>query len=111
MTSLPNTVVRQTPWILFGIPIYLDTGWFVIVALMSWSLSSSYFPASYPGFPGTVYWGMGTVAALLLFACILLHELGHSLVAKSHGIPVACVTLFLFGGRSEEHTSELQSQR
>ena len=92
------TTVRCEPWILFGIPIHLDPGWFVVVALMSWSLSSSYFPSSYPGFSHLVYWGMGTAAALLLFACILLHELGHSLVAKSHGIPVACVTLFLFGG-------------
>ncbi len=89
---------RREPWTLLGIPIHLDAGWFVIVALMSWSLARSYFPGASPGFPHVVYWGMGVTAALLLFACILLHELGHSLVARSYGIPVACVTLFIFGG-------------
>ena len=89
---------RREPWTLLGIPIHLDAGWFVIAALMSWSLARRSFPESIPGLPPLVYWGMGIAAALLLFACVLLHELGHSLVARSYGIPVACVTLFIFGG-------------
>jgi Zn-dependent protease len=85
-------------WTLFGIPIRINTSWFFVVAFVAWSLSSGYFPARCPGFGVGVYWAMGWVAALLLFACILLHELGHSLVARQYGIPVTCVTLFIFGG-------------
>lgn len=82
----------------FGIPIHVDRSWFVIVAFLAWSLASGHFPARYPGLPLWSYWAIGSIAALLLFGCVLLHELGHSLVAKAHGIPVLRVVLFLFGG-------------
>ena len=48
---------------------------------------------------GTVLaWSAGLVMALLLFGSVLLHELGHSLVARSQGIKVNSITLFFFGG-------------
>ena len=83
---------------LFGIPLHIDASWFIVVLLVSWALTRGYFPAHAPGFSGVVYLGMGITAALLLFACVLLHELGHSLAAKAYGIPVYRVTLFIFGG-------------
>ena len=88
-------------WTLFGIPICVNTSWFFIVAFVAWSLSDGYFPSTYPGLGVGVYRAMGAAAALLLFVCVLLHELGHSLVAKLHGIPVRRVTLFIFGGVAE----------
>jgi len=83
---------------LFGIPLHIDASWFIIVLLVAWALTRGYFPAHVPGLSGIVYLGMGITASLLLFACVLLHELGHSLVAKAYGIPVYRVTLFIFGG-------------
>lgn len=80
---------------ILGIPFYLDTSWFVIVLLVTWVYGSKpIWQATWGGFA----WGMGLGMALLLFASVLLHELGHSLVAKSQGIQVNSITLFLFGG-------------
>lgn len=88
----------HTPWRLFGIPIHISPSWFAIFAFMTWSLSHGYFPSTAPGLPQGFYWAMGAASALLLFVCVLLHELGHSLIAQRFGIPVAGVTLFFFGG-------------
>ena len=44
---------------------------------------------------------MGLITALAFFACIVLHEFGHALVARSRGMPISGITLFLFGGVSE----------
>lgn len=86
---------------LFGISIDLDYSWFLIVALLTWMLAASYFPAEYPGWSGGEYWLIGFVTALLLFVSVLLHELAHSLVAQHYGIEVPRITLFLFGGVSQ----------
>ena len=86
----------QTGWrigSLIGIPLFLDPLWFVILALGTLNYSVAYLQW------GTVLaWSAGLVMALLLFGSVLLHELGHSLVARSQGIKVNSITLFLFGG-------------
>lgn len=85
---------------LFGIPFYLDVSWLIILALLTWTLTS-YFGQELPGLEWPAYWVMGLVTALTFFACILLHEMGHALVARSSGMPVRGITLFLFGGVAE----------
>lgn len=81
-----------------GIPIGLDYSWFLILALLTWSLATSYFPAEFQGWSGAEYWIVGAVTAVLMFVCVLLHELGHSVVAMRYKIPVNSITLFIFGG-------------
>jgi Zn-dependent proteases len=78
---------------LFGIPFFVDSSWFVIVLLFTIANRQSYSE-----WGPTLSWVAGLAIALLLFASVLLHELGHSLVAQSQGIRVNSITLFLFGG-------------
>ena len=85
-------------WTLAGIPFHADASWLVIVALLTWSLAGGYFPSHYPSLPAALHWAMGLAASLLLFVCVLLHELGHALTARRCGIPVAGIVLFIFGG-------------
>ena len=82
---------------LFGIPLYLDTSWLLIVALVTVANGVDW-GTLYPSWPAWQAWGTGFLAALLLFASVLFHELGHSLVAQSQGTKVNSITLFLFGG-------------
>jgi Zn-dependent protease len=84
-----------------GIPVRIDVGWLLIVGLIAWSLASGYFPHVLPSLSPAAYWLQGLVAALLLFASVLLHELAHALVALRHGIPVGGITLHIFGGVSQ----------
>ena len=81
-----------------GIPVYVHFSWFVVFGLIAWTLATGYFPQHYPNLPVTSYWAKGLVASLLFFVSILLHELGHSLVARKSGIAIRSITLFIFGG-------------
>ena len=84
----------------FGIPLRVHVSWFLVFVLVAWS-GRSYFPYVLPRHPSWAYWVMGIVAALLLFASVLVHELGHCLVAKRYRIPIAQITLFIFGGMAQ----------
>lgn len=86
---------------IWGIPVRVHASWLVIFGLIAWSLSVGYFPQVLPDFPIATYWLGGAVAALLLFASVLLHELSHSLVARRAGLPVSGITLHVFGGVSQ----------
>ena len=83
---------------ILGISIGLDYSWFVIFALLTWMLADSYYPEEFKHWSPLLYWLMGAVTAIMLFVSVLLHELGHSVVALRYKIPVRSITLFLFGG-------------
>src|SRR3989441_6540489 len=83
---------------IMGIPIGLDYSWFLIFALLTWMLAGNYYPDEFKNWPPLLYWFMGAVTAIMLFVSVLLHELGHSVVALRYNIPVRSITLFIFGG-------------
>ncbi len=81
---------------LFGIPFYINPSWFLVLALGTLWFSEQFQVFSNLG--AIAPWLLGFTTALLLFASVLAHELGHSFVAMSQGIGVNSITLFLFGG-------------
>lgn len=83
---------------LAGIPIGIQPLWFVIVGLITWSLGAVYYPDQVPGIAPAAAYGLGLLSALLLFASILLHELGHAVVARRHGVEIEEIDLWLLGG-------------
>lgn len=83
-----------------GIQIGIHSSWLFAFALISWTLAANVFPQQAPGLGAAAYWTIGIIAAVLLFASVLLHELAHSLVARRRGLKVDSITLFIFGGVS-----------
>jgi Zn-dependent protease/CBS domain-containing protein len=95
----------------FGIPLNVDITFLLVLPLFAWAIGSQI--GQYAGLINDV-WGagipvesltggqislvLGLVAALGLFAGVVLHELGHSLVAMRYGFPIASITLWIFGG-------------
>lgn len=93
---------------LLGIPIAVDASWLIILALLTFSfaqqfpgLLNEYFPDIAFSLSRYAYWVMGLITAVAFFVCILLHELGHAVVARSRGMAIRGITLFLFGGVAE----------
>jgi Zn-dependent protease/CBS domain-containing protein len=91
----------SAPLTLFGIQIRMDASWILFALLIAWSLASGVFPELYRGLPGGSYWGMAAAAVVGIAISIVLHELGHSLIARAFGIPIRSITLFIFGGVAE----------
>ena len=84
-----------------GFKVGLDPSWTIVAVLVVWSLAVGLFPNYYPNLARSTYWIMGFIAAVGLFASIVIHELSHSLVARRSGVYMRGITLFLLGGVAE----------
>jgi Zn-dependent protease len=78
----------------FGIRIGVDVSWFLVLFLIIYTLTNYYERVG----AGSDAFLLATVSALLFFLSILLHELGHAVVAIRNGIPISGIDLWLFGG-------------
>ncbi|HEX9941409.1 MAG TPA: site-2 protease family protein [Thermoanaerobaculia bacterium] len=85
----------------FGFKVRIDPSWFIVAVLVTWSFATAAFPAQLPGRPPATYWLMGIAGALGYFLSVVLHELSHSLVARTYGVEMRGITLFIFGGVAE----------
>jgi Zn-dependent protease len=82
---------------IFGIPIFLHPSWFIILVIVAPSLATQ-FAKDHPDWTAPQYWAVGILTSLLFFASVIIHELGHSVVAMRYKFPVVSITLFVFGG-------------
>jgi Zn-dependent protease len=81
-----------------GIRIAVDFSWFVVLFLIIIWLSSFYRDVLGSESDDTAAYLLAVASAVLFFASILLHELGHAFVARRHNIGVSGITLWMFGG-------------
>ena len=93
-----------------GIRLWVHATWFAVLALVAWATVTA-FGEAYPGLPLAERAAMGLVTGVAFFACLLLHELAHAIVARRFGIQVRGITLFLFGGVAEIHGEVPTPQR
>ncbi len=84
-----------------GIPISLDPSWFLVFILITWVLAASYFPSEFKDWSVLQFWAVAAVTSVLFFSSVLLHELGHSIVAQHYKLTVKSISLYIFGGISE----------
>jgi Zn-dependent protease len=80
---------------LFGIRVGVNASWFVVLFLFIFLLQESFGERLADDQLGFV---TAVAAALGFFGSILLHEIGHAVVARREGIEVSGIDLFFFGG-------------
>jgi Zn-dependent protease/CBS domain-containing protein len=93
---------------IIGIPIRIDFTFILILALFTWVFATEDidlfgFIIGYGGL--SISWVfqyvLGALSSVLLFVCVLIHELGHSYLTQRFGYKIRGITLFIFGGVSQ----------
>lgn len=81
-----------------GIPVGMNWTVVVVLWLFAWNLADGVLPEVAPSYDAWAYWLVAVASAAVFLASLLLHELGHSIVAQRAGVAVRSITLWLFGG-------------
>ena len=81
-----------------GIKVDMDLTVLLVAGFYTHFLATNQFPIGAPGLSTTTYWITGVAGALLFFVSLLVHEMGHALVARDEGIGVRGISLWLLGG-------------
>lgn len=93
-----------------GIPIRLHFTLVIAIALISFTLASSFMPFYFPDRSPTEYWIIGIAGSVIMFISVFIHEVAHSVLAERYGVKVREIILFVFGGVSDI-TDELKDYR
>lgn len=95
-----------------GVPIKLHFTLIIILALVSWTLSSGFMPQFYPNLGIISYWVMGVAGAFILIISVMLHELAHVFLSLKYGLEVRQIILFVFGGIADikEETEDYKKE-
>lgn len=88
-----------------GIPLRVDISVLLIAAINTWTLATLWSPRLAPDVSETAYWASGVAGSLLYFASLLVHEMGHALVARGEGVGVRSISLWLLGGMAKLESS------
>lgn len=88
-----------------GIRVGMDVSVFLFAGFLAFLLANTQLPNLSRGHSVTAYWVAGLVGALFLFLSLLVHEIGHALVAKDEGIGVESMELNLLGGVTRMESS------
>ena len=78
----------------FGIRIGVEPSWFFVLFLIIYLLTGYYGDR----FTSEIAFALAVVSALLFFVSVLLHELGHAVVAVRNKIGIRGIDLWMFGG-------------
>jgi Zn-dependent protease len=92
---MKSTYSLGTVW---GVRLGVNWSVLLLLGLIMWLLATEVFPETNPGLSDNAHFLMAVVASLAFFASIILHELGHAVQARSDGMQIEGVTLWLFGG-------------
>ncbi len=96
----------RLPFRLAGIPLEMDISFLLILPVMAWLIGSRVgqlaqmwgIAHAHSLEAGATPYALGLIAAVGLFICVVLHELGHSLAARAFGVKVRSITLWFLGG-------------
>ncbi len=83
---------------IFGIDISVHFSLLFILAFLTYALYVNPPPFGFSNLVGVERIVLSILTAILVFVCILIHELSHSLVAMRFGAKVRGIVLFIFGG-------------
>ncbi|WMW26378.1 CBS domain-containing protein [Methanolobus sediminis] len=86
---------------IMGIPIKVHITFLFILPIFALVFATNPQPYGFANIGSTAMtYGLSLLTTILLFVCVLLHELGHSYIAKGYGVEIKDITLMLLGGVS-----------
>ncbi len=92
---------RVTLFRFFGFKVKADASWFFLAVLISWTMSVKVYPHILLGQSPDTYQFMGIITVVGILVSIIAHEVAHALIAEYYHMPIASITLFIFGGVAE----------